>query len=87
MVTQTNLVDPTQFDPESKYFDPKATPEKPRWYTVEVGYQETFAEIITLDQLKLIFTPEEFPVVRQGNRLSVMPVSDSIAARLLEMLL
>ncbi|WP_099239583.1 EVE domain-containing protein [Synechococcus sp. BDU 130192] len=84
-VTQANLVDPSQFNPESKYFDPKATPEKPRWYTVEVGYQETFAEIITLNQLKASFTPEEFAVVRRGNRLSVMPVPETVAERLLAM--
>lgn len=84
-VTQTNLVDPSQFNPESKYFDPKATSEKPRWYTVAVGYQETFAEIITLDQLKASFTPEEFAVVRRGNRLSVMPVPETVAERLLAM--
>lgn len=84
-VTQTNLVDPSQFNPESKYFDPKATPEKPRWYTVEVGYQKTFAEIITLDQLRATFTPEEFAVVRRGNRLSVMPVPGTVAEQLLAM--
>jgi predicted RNA-binding protein with PUA-like domain len=28
-VSQTGLVDPLQFDPESKYFDPKSSPENP----------------------------------------------------------
>ncbi|BAW97045.1 hypothetical protein NIES970_19890 [[Synechococcus] sp. NIES-970] len=84
-VSQSNLVDPTQFNPESKYFDPKATPEKPRWYTVEVSYLETFPQTISLDQLKENFSPEEFAVVRRGNRLSVLPVADTIAARLLAM--
>jgi predicted RNA-binding protein with PUA-like domain len=84
-VSQTNLVDPTQFNPDSKYFDPKATAEKPRWYTVEVNYVETFPQIITLDQLKANFSPEEFALVRRGNRLSVMPVPEAIAARLLAM--
>ncbi|NEO27961.1 MAG: EVE domain-containing protein, partial [Kamptonema sp. SIO4C4] len=37
-VSQANVVDPTQFDPNSKYFDPKATPESPRWYTVELAF-------------------------------------------------
>ena len=28
--------DATQFDPKNKYFDPKATPEQPRWFNVDV---------------------------------------------------
>src|SRR5512135_3866799 len=28
--------DQTQFDSANKYFDPKATPENPRWFNVEV---------------------------------------------------
>jgi len=28
--------DATQFDGKSKYFDPKATPEQPRWMNVDV---------------------------------------------------
>lgn len=86
-VTQENMVDPSQFDPQSKYFDPKSSPDKPRWYTVEVGYQDTFTEMITLDQLKAEFTPEEFAVVRRGNRLSVMPVAAAVAARILTLAL
>ena len=84
-VTEANVVDPTQFDAEHKYFDPKATPEKPRWQTVEIAYETTLSEMITLTQLKESFEPDEFAVVRRGNRLSVMPVADDIAAKLLEM--
>lgn len=83
-VTQTNIVDPSQFKSDSPYFDPKATPDQPRWYTVEVGYQATFGEMITLDQLKAMFRDDEFAVVRRGNRLSVMPVAAEIAQRLLD---
>ena len=85
VVTQANIDDPTQFDPDHKYFDPKSTPEKPRWQTVEVAYKGTFTEMITLTQLKAEFEPDEFAVVRRGNRLSVMPVSEEIATRLLDM--
>ncbi|MEI6704863.1 MAG: EVE domain-containing protein, partial [Deltaproteobacteria bacterium] len=30
--------DATQFDPTSKYFDPKATSQNPRWFNVEVKF-------------------------------------------------
>lgn len=84
-IVEANVVDPTQFDPAHKYYDPKSSPDKPRWHTVVVGYVETFPTGITLDQLKDTFTPEDLWVVRRGNRLSVMPVADAVAERLLAM--
>ena len=84
-IIEVDIVDPTQFDESSKYYDPKSKPEEPRWRTVKVGYGETFAEQITLDTLKATFAPEELLVVKRGNRLSVMPVDDAIAEKLLEM--
>jgi predicted RNA-binding protein with PUA-like domain len=85
-VVETNIVDPTQFDSASKYYDPKSSPENPRWYTVTVGYLETFETGMTLDDLREVFTSEDLWVVRRGNRLSVLPVEDEVAVRLLEML-
>ncbi|MGF1568381.1 MAG: EVE domain-containing protein [Nodosilinea sp.] len=82
-IVETQVVDPSQFDQASKYYDPKSNPEQPRWYTVTVGYGETFKTGLTLDQLKATFTPEELWVVRRGNRLSVMPVAEAVAERLL----
>lgn len=82
-VVEANVIDPTQFDPASPYYDPKATPDKPRWYTVKLGYVATFADLVPLDTLKATFTPDEFVLVRRGNRLSVMPVEGAIAPRLL----
>ncbi|WP_026072430.1 EVE domain-containing protein [Nodosilinea nodulosa] len=84
-IVETNLVDPTQFDSTSQYYDAKSTPETPRWYTVKVGYVATFERDITLDQLRESFEPDELWVVRRGNRLSVMPVEDAIAEKLLKM--
>lgn len=84
-IVETNVVDPTQFDQSSNYYDAKSTPEKPRWHTVTVGYVETFKTGITLEQLKATFEPDELWVVRRGNRLSVMPVEEAVAKRLLEM--
>ncbi|MEM8602746.1 MAG: EVE domain-containing protein [Cyanobacteria bacterium P01_H01_bin.121] len=79
------VVDPTQFDASSKYYDPKATLEKPRWHTVTVEFVEAFKSIITLDQLKTNFEPDELWVVRRGNRLSVIPVEAAIADRILKL--
>lgn len=82
-VIEADVADPTQFDAKSDYFDPKSTPEAPRWQTVKVEFVEKFARILTLDELKEKFSPEELVVVRKGMRLSVMPVSEEAAKRLL----
>jgi len=82
-ICQPDLIDPTQFDASSKYYDAKSTPEKPRWQTVKVEYVETFPTLIALDSLRQQFSPDELWVVRPGNRLSVMPVPVPVAQRLL----
>jgi predicted RNA-binding protein with PUA-like domain len=85
-VIETGLTDPSQFDPASKYFDPKSKAEAPRWDCVRLRYVGRFAELLSLDQLREQFSVEELPVVRQGNRLSILPVPEASATRLLELL-
>ncbi|RIK36993.1 MAG: EVE domain-containing protein [Chloroflexi bacterium] len=82
-VTETMVVDPTQFDPSSDYFDPKSTAAEPRWHTVRVKFVEKFARVLTLQELQDAFTGDELMVVRKGNRLSVMPVNEDVARRIL----
>lgn len=82
-VAASHLIDPSQFDSGSPYYDPKARRDSPRWQTVAVEFVEAFPRIIALDSLKRNFSPEELSVVRRGNRLSVMPVSKGTAERLL----
>jgi Uncharacterized conserved protein len=67
-VVRTRIPDPTQFDPGSPYFDPRATPEQPRWYTVEVAFLEAWP-LIPLKELKALFPPDH-PLVKRGKRLS-----------------
>jgi predicted RNA-binding protein with PUA-like domain len=84
-VTETMVIDPTQFDPASEYFDPKSTEAEPRWHTVRVKFVEKFARVLTLAELQAAFSGDELMVVRKGNRLSVMPVSADAARRILEL--
>ena len=85
-VVETGITDPSQFDPANKYFDPKSKPENPRWDCVRLRYVGTFAALLSLDALREQFSVEELPVVRQGNRLSILPVPEASAARLLDLL-
>jgi predicted RNA-binding protein with PUA-like domain len=70
--------DATAFDPEAKYFDPQSDPENPRWFLVEVRYVRHLRRAISLAELREHAEGPlaQFPLVRRGNRLSVMPVSD-----------
>jgi len=85
-VIETGITDPSQFDSENKYFDPKSKPEAPRWDCVRLKYVGTFGAMLSLDSLREQFSVEELPVVRNGNRLSILPVPDASAERLLALL-
>jgi predicted RNA-binding protein with PUA-like domain len=84
-IVENNVVDPTQFDATSQYYDPKSNPESPRWQTVLVEFVRVFTEVISLAKLKQYFRDDELLVVKKGNRLSVMPVKEEIAQKILNM--
>lgn len=66
--------DYTAFSKESEHFDPKSTPDNPRWSMVDVRFKKKFSEIITLNTLKNHPELAHVPLVKKGNRLSVMPI-------------
>lgn len=76
-ITREGYPDPTQFDSESEYYDPKSDPTNPRWMAVDVKHLETFERVITLEALRQTAGLEEMQVIRRGQRLSVMPVTPS----------
>jgi len=66
--------DHTQFDPHSKYFDPKATKEKPIWYMVDVRFVKRFKEVLPREKLKSIRALNNM-VLWKRNRLSITPLT------------
>ena len=74
-IVRAGYPDHTALDPESKYHDPKSTPDNPRWYMVDVKFERKFARTITLDELKEHPQLADMALLRRGNRLSVMPVT------------
>lgn len=76
-ISATGLVDPSQFDSKSKYFDSKSSPENPRWVMVEVSYLETFKHYVTLAQMREMSELTGLVLLQRGSRLSVQPVSQS----------
>ena len=57
------------------YFDPKATPENPIWYMVDIAFVEKFSHVVSLDTLKVTPGLEEMVVTKKGSRLSIQPVT------------
>jgi predicted RNA-binding protein with PUA-like domain len=76
-VVRTGVVDETQFDPNSKYFDPKATRDVPTWDCVEVEYVETFPHLVSMDRIRAEPALADMLVLRRGMRLSVQPVTEA----------
>lgn len=75
-VAKEGYPDHTALDKNAKYYDPKSDPDKPRWIMVDVKYKRTLKRTITLKELKEDPMLEDMPLVRKGNRLSIMPVTE-----------
>ena len=70
--------DPTQFDPQSDYFDPRSPPEAPRWQVVDIAFERRLPRTIRLDELRRHAAAlGDFPLLARGNRLSVLPVTQA----------
>lgn len=76
-VVKAGYPDTTQFDPESKYFDPKSHPDNPRWFRVDVKFEEKFSKVLPLSVIKSMPEITDLGLVKKGSRLSIMPVSES----------
>jgi predicted RNA-binding protein with PUA-like domain len=63
------------FDATSPYYDPKSSPDAPRWMMVDIQYESAFAPVITLDELKQAKGLESMMLLQKGCRLSVQPVT------------
>jgi len=65
--------DPTQFDPQSPYYDPASKTGSPRWLLVDVQVLRKTRNL-TLPELRGSAEPQDLQVLRKGNRLSITPV-------------
>lgn len=76
-IAKTAYVDDSALDKNSAYFDPKSTLENPRWWRVDVQLVAKFARTITLHELKTKTELVDFQLVQRGNRLSILPVTQT----------
>ncbi len=66
--------DATQFDPASKYYDPKATRQRPRWFHVDVRIRRK-TRLLSLAEMRSYPELAGMRVLAKGNRLSITPVT------------
>ena len=64
------------FGPKNRYFDPKSTPESPRWFMVDIRFVCKLPEPISLERLRIVKGVEKMELLRKGSRLSVQPVRE-----------
>jgi predicted RNA-binding protein with PUA-like domain len=74
-IVKEGYVDHTQFDPASKYYDPKANPSNPTWYMVDIKLKKEFNNPVTIEQMKANPNLRNMILLRRGNRLSVIPIT------------
>ncbi len=74
-VTREARPDPTARDPESPWFDPRASEERPIWQMVELEFVQKLPRLLPLGELKRTSGLEGMEVNRKGSRLSVQPVT------------
>lgn len=67
--------DPTAFDKQSKYYDPKSDPDSPRWMLIDVKYHADMKRLVSLEEMKAMPALEEMRVLQRGSRLSITPVT------------
>jgi len=84
-VTKAKVADPTQFDPKSDYYDPKAKKDKPTWFAPEITFVSIFKAPISIEDIKKDAALKNMEVLRKGSRLSVQPVKDMEYKRVLMM--
>lgn len=72
-VSKLAYPDATQFDSGSKYFDPKATPQNPRWFNVDVRLVKK-TRLVGIKELREYPELANMRILQKGNRLSITPV-------------
>ncbi len=75
-VVKESYPDFTAFAPDDKHFDPKSNPDNPRWFMVDIKFVRKLSRTITLKELKEKPELADLALVRRGNRLSIMPVTE-----------
>ena len=85
-VSKAGYPDPTQFHPEHRHYDPIATEDEPRWYMIDVTFEQAFIEVLPLLELKFLPALEDSLLLRKGcQQLTVIPLEPKHWHAIIEM--
>jgi predicted RNA-binding protein with PUA-like domain len=76
-VSKEAYPDSSQFDKKSKYYEPRATKEKPYWFMVDIELVRKLDEPVTLESMRDNPELEGMALLKRGQRLSVQPVTEA----------
>jgi predicted RNA-binding protein with PUA-like domain len=74
-IVKSAYPDQTAWDVSDHHYDPKSTPDNPRWVCVDVQLIKKFKQCISLEVLKKQSYLSTMRLLQKGNRLSVMPIT------------
>jgi len=74
-VVRAGYPDPSQFEPGGHGYDPESPKDAPRWYAVDIRAEDPLPAPVTLETMRSVPALRDFPLLRRGQRLSVLPVS------------
>jgi predicted RNA-binding protein with PUA-like domain len=76
-VTEAGHPDPSAFDPDSDYYDPKSKHDAPVWFQVTIKPLRPVDPPLSLARLREVPALAGMELLRKGSRLSVQPVTDA----------
>lgn len=75
-ISKAGYPDPSQFHPEHRHYDPIATEDQPRWYMVDVTFEQAFTDVLPLSALKSLPALEDSLLLKKGcEQLTVIPLT------------
>ena len=74
-VVKESYPDFSAFDSDSKYFDAKSKQDNPRWFMVDIKFNQKFTRPLSLDELRDVEALSNMVLLQKGSRLSVQPVA------------
>jgi len=77
VVASESYPDPTQFDPDSDYYDATTPVDNPRWMLVDVKLAQIFPAPVLRETLQQTSGLESMILLQRGSRLSIHPVTAS----------
>lgn len=83
-VASESYPDPTQFDPDSNYFDEKSSEEDPTWELVDVKFVQKFDDPAIRDAIKAEPALQDMVLLKRF-RLSITPVTEEEWLKIHEM--